>query len=96
MTAWNYATIWEIAAEQVPDHDALVHGDRRITWRDFDARADGIAATLVANGARHDDKVAQYLYNCPEYLEVFFAALKIRAVPANVNYRMYKRGNCSR
>ena len=27
------------------------------------------------------------MYNCPEYLEVFFAALKIRAVPANVNYR---------
>ena len=27
------------------------------------------------------------MYNCPEYLEVFFAALKIRAVPANANYR---------
>ena len=31
--------------------------------------------------------VACYLYNCPEYFETFLAALKIRAVPANVNYR---------
>jgi fatty-acyl-CoA synthase len=31
--------------------------------------------------------VAAYLYNCPEYFEVFFGALKIGAVPSNVNYR---------
>ena len=31
--------------------------------------------------------MAAYLYNCPEYLEIFFGALKARAVPANINYR---------
>jgi fatty-acyl-CoA synthase len=31
--------------------------------------------------------VALYLYNGPEYLEAFFATLKLRAVPVNVNYR---------
>src|SRR5262245_55455355 len=32
-------------------------------------------------------KVAQLLYNCPEYLETVYAAFKLRAVPLNVNHR---------
>ena len=42
---------------------------------------------MLAAGVRPGDTVAIDLYNGSEYLEVFFAALKIRAVPANVNYR---------
>src|SRR6185437_11205697 len=42
---------------------------------------------MLAAGVRSGDTVAIDLYNSSEYLEVFFAALKIRAVPANVNYR---------
>ena len=33
------------------------------------------------------DKVVQYLRNCPEYLESFAAALKGSLVPVNTNYR---------
>jgi fatty-acyl-CoA synthase len=42
---------------------------------------------LAAHGIGAGDGVAAYLYNCPEYFEVFFGALKHRAVPSNVNYR---------
>jgi fatty-acyl-CoA synthase len=87
MGAWNYATIWEIAADQLPDHIAQIQGDRRISWRDFDRRADGIARTLLDAGAVHQDKVAQYLHNCPEYIESMFAAFKAGLVPVNTNYR---------
>ncbi len=45
------------------------------------------AAALLDAGASHQDKVAQYLYNCPEYLESFFAACKAGLVPVNTNYR---------
>ena len=31
--------------------------------------------------------MAQYLYNCPEYLESMFAAFKAGLVPVNTNYR---------
>ncbi len=58
-----------------------------MTWREFDRRADAVAATLLARGATHQDKVAQYLYNCPEYLESVFAAFKAGLVPVNTNYR---------
>ena len=87
MGAFNYASIWEIAADNVPDNEALVHGDRRITWRDFDRRADGVARALLDAGAQHQDKVAQYLYNAPEYMESMFACFKAGLVPVNTNYR---------
>jgi acyl-CoA synthetase (AMP-forming)/AMP-acid ligase II len=34
-----------------------------------------------------DDRVGLYLYTCAEYLETMLACFKIRAVPANINYR---------
>src|SRR4051812_14185164 len=42
---------------------------------------------MTAAGVGPGDVVAIDLYNSAEYLETFYAALKIRAVPANVNYR---------
>jgi 3-oxocholest-4-en-26-oate---CoA ligase len=84
---WNFADVWEIVADCIPTAPALIVGDRITTWADFDRRADGIAALLHARGAQHRDKIAQYLYNCPEYLESTFAAFKIGLVPVNTNYR---------
>ena len=42
---------------------------------------------MAAAGIGPGATVAIDLYNCNEWLEAFFAAIKIRAVPANVNYR---------
>ncbi|MCB1251361.1 MAG: acyl-CoA synthetase [Acidimicrobiales bacterium] len=87
MTAWNFATTWEIAADNLGDAPALAQGDRTVSWAEFDRRADGVARTLLDAGARQQDKVAQYLYNCPEYLEAMFACFKAGLVPVNTNYR---------
>jgi 3-oxocholest-4-en-26-oate---CoA ligase len=83
----HYATCWEAIADRLPERPALRHGDRVVTWAAFEQRSAKLAGALGQWGIGHADKVAAYLYNCPEYLEIFFAALKIRAVPANVNYR---------
>lgn len=87
MPGWNFADVWEVIAEQIPDAQALVHGDQRVTWSELDRRADGVAATLLEGGAVEQDKVAQYLYNGNEYLESMFAAFKAGLVPINTNYR---------
>ena len=84
---WTFAEVWETVAGAVPDRVALVHGDRLVTWRDFDRRADGIAAALLDAGLQRQDKVALYLHNAPAYLESAFAALKAGLVPVNTNYR---------
>jgi len=87
MPGWNFAELWERIADRFPDADAQIQGSRRISWRDFDARADALARHLLDAGAEHQDKVALYLYNAPEYMEGTFAAYKAGLVPVNTNYR---------
>jgi 3-oxocholest-4-en-26-oate---CoA ligase len=87
MSGWNFAEVWETIAELIPDAPAQVHGDRRYTWREFDERANGVADTLLQAGVVEQDKVAHYLYNCPEYLESMFGIWKAGCAPINTNYR---------
>ncbi|HWM19662.1 MAG TPA: AMP-binding protein [Ilumatobacteraceae bacterium] len=84
---WNFADAWERVAERIPNELAQRQGDREYTWSEFDRRADGIAATLLAAGVAEQDKVAHYLYNCPEYLESSYGAFKAGLAIANTNYR---------
>ena len=84
---WNLADLWERVAERIPDATAQRQADRTLTWSEMDRRADGLAAALLAEGAVEQDKVAHYLYNCPEYLESTFALFKAGLVPMNTNYR---------
>jgi fatty-acyl-CoA synthase len=87
MSGWNFADVWEVIADTFPDAPAQIQGDRRYTWKQFDERADGIGHWLLGIGAQHQDKVAQYMYNCPEYLESMFGLYKSATVPVNTNYR---------
>ena len=87
MSAWSYANIWESVAAALPDQPAFVQGDDVLLWRDFDAKANGIAAALLAAGLGQQAKVASYTQNCAEYLTAYYAAFKAGMVPFNVNYR---------
>ncbi|MER7274727.1 AMP-binding protein [Dactylosporangium sp. NPDC000244] len=84
---WNLATVWETIAEELPDAPAQIQGERTFTWADFERRANGVARTLLDGPASRDDRVAQYLRNSPEYLEVSHAAFKIGIPAINSNYR---------
>jgi fatty-acyl-CoA synthase len=87
MAGWNFADVWETVAQQIPDAPAQVQGERRITWSEFDRRANGVAQALLDAGVEEQDKVAQYLYNAPEYLESMFGTFKAGLAPINTNYR---------
>ncbi len=87
MDGWNFATVWSRIAREVPDREALICGDAVVTWGDFDERAGRLASWLWAHGLRPGATVAIDLTNRPEYLETFFAALKLGCAPVNVNYR---------
>jgi len=86
-TGWNFADLWEHVADRFGNELAAVHGDREVCWRDFDQRADGVARTLIDAGLSRQDKVAQYLRNCPEYMESMFGVFKAGLVPVNTNFR---------
>ncbi|MBJ7426388.1 MAG: AMP-binding protein [Ilumatobacteraceae bacterium] len=85
--AWNFADAWESVAAQLLDAPAQQHQDQIFTWSVFNRRANGVASTLLQAGVRQQDKVAQYMYNCPQYLESIFATFKAGLAPVNTNYR---------
>ena len=57
----HFATVWEAVADTVPDRTAVVHGEERRSWREFDDRAARLARALGQCGVGPDSKVAQYL-----------------------------------
>jgi len=83
----HFATVWESLTDELGDQLALIHGDIRRTWTDYDDRSARLAAAFVAAGLGPDSKIGLYLYNGPEYLEAQYGAMKMRGVPINVNYR---------
>ncbi|HET9692541.1 MAG TPA: AMP-binding protein [Acidimicrobiales bacterium] len=87
MGDFNFADAWETIAGAIPDRAAQRHDGRTQTWAEFDRRAAALAADLQDAGLGHQAKVAAYLYNGPEYLESYYAAWKVAAVPVNTNYR---------
>jgi len=84
---FNFADVWEMAAEAVGNRLALVVGDQRRTYADLEERANRLAHHLRSIGVEAGNHVGLYLENCAEYLEAMLACFKIRAVPINVNYR---------
>ncbi len=83
----NFATILETVAEQRADRIVITRGAVSLTWQQLEERAARLAGFLASRGVGTDDRVAIALYNGPGYVETVFAALKLRAIPVNINYR---------
>jgi acyl-CoA synthetase (AMP-forming)/AMP-acid ligase II len=83
----SLATLWDHVAAALPDQVAIRHRGVSTTYRAFDQRAACLAAAFEAAGVGAGTRVACYLYNGAAYLETLYAALKLGAVPVNVNYR---------
>ena len=60
---------------------------REITWRVFDEKANRFANLLISRGVGKGDKVAILLYNCLEWLPIYFGILKTGAVVVPLNFR---------
>jgi 3-oxocholest-4-en-26-oate---CoA ligase len=87
VSEFSFARAWQTVAELAPDRTAIVCGERRLSFADFDARANQLAHVLADGGLAPGDKVAIMCVNGPEYLEAFYAAQKLGCAPVNVNYR---------
>jgi len=85
--SFSLADLFAITAATVPERDALIIGSTRRTYRQMAERVDQLAAWLHAQGIGQGDVVGLQMYNSPEYLEAFLATCRVRAVPANINYR---------
>ncbi|MGV9411773.1 acyl-CoA synthetase [Nocardia sp. NPDC003693] len=85
--AFTIADLFEHAVDAVPDRTAVICGDRRVTYRELDERANRFAHHLAAGGIGRGDHIGIYSRNSIEALEVMLATYKLRAVSVCVNYR---------
>ena len=60
---------------------------REITWGVFDEKANRFANMLLSRGVKKGDKVAIIMYNCLEWLPIYFGVLKTGAIAVPFNFR---------
>lgn len=97
---YNHASLFDAVASAVPEREAIVFRDRRLTYGQLLERSNRFANALLGFGVREpaprsslanwesgQDHVGIYLYNGNEYLEATCGANRARAVPFNINYR---------
>src|SRR5262245_5722749 len=88
---YNLADLFEHVARAVPEREAMVTVERRLTYSQLDERASRLADHLAQRGIGRGDHVGLHLLNGTEYLEGMLAAFKLSAVPININYRYVER-----
>src|SRR4029453_8126264 len=84
---FNFADLFELAADAVPARLAVVDTRRRVTFGELEARANRLAHGLQAAGIQPGEHVGILATNCIEWVEAMLAAYKIRARIVNVNFR---------
>ncbi|MBX6369825.1 MAG: acyl-CoA synthetase [Rhodospirillales bacterium] len=79
------------AAEIYPEKVAVVHGDRRFTYREFYARCRRLADALRRRGVGRGDVVSVLAPNVPAMLEAHYGIAMAGGVLNALNYRLDAR-----
>jgi len=82
---FNLAVLLEDSARKVPERDAVVFGDTRLSYAKVDAMANQVAHLLVERGIRPGDKVALSCPNLPYFPVIYYGILKAGAVVVPLN-----------
>jgi long-chain acyl-CoA synthetase len=75
----------EQAADQYPEQTAIIFFGREMTYRELDQAANQFAHALIGQGVKPGDRVAIHLPNCPQFVIVYYGALKAGAVVVACN-----------
>ena len=70
------------------DREAIVDGERRLTFAEWDRAAGGVASALVDRGVRKGDVVCLRLPSSVEYAVCYQAAMRLGAITSGINPRL--------
>ena len=87
----NIGSFLKQTALNWPDQEAIVDGEKRFTWREFNARVNRLAHALLDLGIKKEDRVGYLFYNQWESLCCYFAIVKIGALVVPLNFRLIGR-----
>ena len=88
ITSTTLGDLFEEIGTREPDALAYVDGDQRLTYGEWLAGADSLAAELRARGVAPGDVVAFWLSSCIDYAVAYAACTRLGAVATGINTRL--------
>lgn len=85
MNVGNWIRKW---SRLLPQKVAIIDEDRQFSYREVNERCNRIAHFLLEEGVSRGDRVGILMYNCHEFMELYFALVKIGAICVPLNWRM--------
>jgi len=74
-------------AREIPNDEALVFKERRITYKQYDEMTDRVAMGLLKLGVQHGERIGIYGPLWPEIVIAHFGATKIGAIGVPMSVR---------
>ena len=78
-------------ALRFPDKEAIIDGDVRLTFAQFDERIDRVAAALAAAGMKKGDTLALLSHNCWQFPTIVFATARLGIILVPINFMLGSR-----
>lgn len=81
--------LFRARVEENPNAEAVVFGDRRMTYGQLEGEVDRVSRGLHARGVRHGDRVLTLAGNLPEVIAIYLAVGRLGAVyvPVSTGFR---------
>jgi len=87
-TILNLGTLLTATTRRTPDREAVVCGDRRVSFGELETRATGLAAALQGLGLKPGDRVALHMANSIAVVETMAAVLKAGGIVVPISTRL--------
>lgn len=75
-----------------PNHEAIIDGNRRFTYREWGERQNRLANALIGLGLKKGDVAGVLLKNCAEFMDAIGATVKTGIIFGSINYRLNPEG----
>ena len=85
----NIGSLLTNTARLHPDQPGIIHGEKTITFSQFNDRASQLAKSLLSLGVRQGECIPLIQYNYPEMLESMFACFKAGIIAVPINFRLH-------
>jgi fatty-acyl-CoA synthase len=84
----NIADGLRVSAFRSPNKSAVMQGERTLSFRELDQRANRVANAFLGLGLSAGDRVGILLANVPEYVELYFGLARAGLVAVPMSFRL--------
>lgn len=87
----NMGFMLKRVAEEKGQREAVVFENIRMTYSELNSRVNRLANAMAGMGLKKGDRAAVLLFNCSQYLEIYYAAAKLGVILVTMNYRLAEK-----